>query len=90
MLGRRDLQHSLFDADSLPHRVSPDSFYGRMAVVSDLLFKDDDLKDLYDPGNGRPSLPPSLMSGVLLLQFYDDVSDREAAERALYDLRWLY
>ncbi len=88
MLGRRDLQHSLFDADSLPHRVSPDSFYGRMAVVSDLLFKDADLKDLYDPDTGRPSLPPSLMSGVLLLQFYDDVSDREAAERVLYDLRW--
>jgi hypothetical protein len=58
-----------------------------MAAVSDLLFKDDDLKELYDPGNGRPSLPPSLMSGVLLLQFHDDVSDREAAERVLYDLR---
>jgi transposase len=88
MLGHRDPQHSLFDADSLPHRVPHESFYGRMASVSDLLFKDDDLKEMYDPGNGRPSLPPSLMSGVLLLQFYDDVSDREAAERLLYDLRW--
>jgi hypothetical protein len=28
------------------------------------------------------------MSGMLLLQFYDDVSDREAAERLLFDLRW--
>lgn len=50
MLGRRDPQPSLFDADSLPHRVSPDSFYGRMAVVSDVLFKDDDLKDPVRPG----------------------------------------
>jgi hypothetical protein len=28
------------------------------------------------------------MSGALLLQFYDDVSDEEAVERTLYDLRW--
>jgi transposase len=59
-----------------------------MAAVNDVLFNDDDLKDLYCPDNGRPSLPPSLMSGVLLLQFYDDVSDEEAVERLLFDLRW--
>ncbi len=88
MLGRRDPQRSLFDANALPHRVAPDSFYGRHAAVCDLLFRDDDLKELYDPSNGRPSLPPSLMSGALLLQFYDDVSDQEAAERILFDLRW--
>jgi hypothetical protein len=28
------------------------------------------------------------MSGVMLLQFYDDVSDAEAVERVLFDLRW--
>lgn len=88
MLGRRDPQRSLFDADSLPHRVPPDSIYGRMAAAGAQLFPDDDLKDLYDPEKGRPSLPPSLMSGALLLQFHDDVSDAEAAERILYDLRW--
>jgi len=88
MLGRRKAQGSLFDAIGLPHRVSADSFYGRMAAVSDVLFRDDDLKGLYCPDNGRPSLPPSLMSGVLLLQFYDDVSDEEAVERLQFDLRW--
>ena len=88
MLGRRDPQRTLFDADSLPHRVRPDSIYGRMAAAGEQLFPDDDLKDLYDPDKGRPSLPPSVMSGALLLQFHDDVSDEEAAERILYDLRW--
>ena len=88
MLGRRDPQRSLFDAQSLPHLVPADSFYGRMGAVSDVLFRDEDLQALYCPDNGRPSLPPSLMSGVLLLQFYDDVSDDEAVERTLYDLRW--
>src|SRR5512135_2559446 len=88
MLGRRDPQRCLFDADSLPHRVPPDSIYGRMAALGEQLFPDNDLKDLYDPDKGRPSLPPSIMSGALLLQFHDNVSDEEAAERILYDLRW--
>lgn len=88
MLGRRDPQQSLFSAANLPHRVPADSFYGRMAAVSGVLFRDDDLKELYDPGNGRPSIPPSLMSGVLLLQFHDDVSDEEAVQRLMFDLRW--
>ena len=88
MIGRRSAQRQLFDAQSLPHRVPADSFYGRMAAVSDMLFSDDDLREMYCPDNGRPSLPPSLMSGVLLLQFHDDVSDEEASERVMFDRRW--
>jgi Transposase DDE domain/Transposase domain (DUF772) len=88
MQGRRKPQRSLFDALGLPHRVPVDSFYGRMAAVHDVLFQDDDLREMYCPDNGRPSLPPSLMSGVMLLQFYDDVSDAEAVERLQFDLRW--
>jgi transposase len=88
MLGRRTPQMNMFDAANLPHRVAPDSFYGQMGAVAESLFPDDDLKALYDPATGRPSLPPSLLAGVVLLQFYDDVSDGEAVERTLYDLRW--
>ena len=88
MLGRRDPQRSLFGTQHLPHPVPADSFYARMGALSDVLFPDDDLADMYCPDNGRPSLPPSLMNGVLLLQFYDDVSDEEAVERLKYDLRW--
>ena len=88
MLGKRDPQTNDFDAIGLPHRVDPDSFYGRMGQIIGRLFPDKDLQDMYCLNNGRPSLPPSIMCGVLLLQFYDDVSDVEAAERVLYDLRW--
>ena len=56
--------------------------------MSDRLFKDDDLAEMYCPDNGRPSIPPSLMCGVLLLQFYDDVPDREAVERMVFYMRW--
>jgi transposase len=88
MLGRRNPQRSLFEAQAWPHRVPEDSFYARMGAVNDVLFKDDDLAKLYCENNGRSSLPPSLMSGVLLLQFYDDVSDQEAIARMCFDLRW--
>jgi transposase len=88
MLGKRRPQQSYFDAIGLPHRVSPDSFYGRMGSLTGKLLRDDDLKEMYCPDNGRPSLAPSMMAGALMLQFYDDVSDGEAVERILYDLRW--
>jgi transposase len=88
MLGRRDPQQSLFAAQNLPHCVPVDSFYGRMGAVSGVLLRDDDLKSLFCVDNGRPSLPPSLMGGVLLLQFHDDVSDEEAVARCKFDLRW--
>jgi transposase len=88
MLGRRDPQRSLFGTQHLPHPVPANSFYARMGALSDVLFPDEDLAEMYCPDNGRPSLPPSLMNGVLLLQFYDDVSDEEAVERLKYDLRW--
>lgn len=88
MLGHRDPQRSLFEAQAWPHRVPADSFYARMGAVNDVLFQDDDLAGLYCEDNGRPSLPPSLMSGITLLQFYEDVSDAEAIDRLKFDLRW--
>jgi transposase len=88
MIGQRDPQGDLFSARNLPHQVTPDSFYSRMGSIIWQLFSDDDLEEMYCPDNGRPSVPPSLMSGVMLLQWYDDVSDGEAVARTKYDLRW--
>jgi len=88
MLGHRDPQRSWFEAQAWPHRVPDDSFYARMGAVNDVLFQDEDLAEAYCADNGRPSLPPSLMSGISLLQFYDDVSDAEAIARLSFDLRW--
>ena len=88
MLGRRQPQRSLFEAQAWPHRVPADSFYARLGAVMEQLFADDDLAEMYCLDNGRPSIPPSLMSGVLLLQFYDDTSDAEAIARLNFDLRW--
>jgi transposase len=59
-----------------------------MGAVSDVLFDDDDMADMYCADNGRPSIPPSVMNGVTLLQFHDDVSDDEAVQRTMFDMRW--
>jgi len=88
MLGRRKAQRSLFEAQTWPHPIPSDSFYARMAAVNEILFRDEDLAEMYCLDNGRPSEPPSLLSGVTLLQFYDNVSDEEAVERTRFDLRW--
>jgi hypothetical protein len=32
------------------------------------------------PGSGRPSPPPSLVKGMLMLSYYDDVTDGQAVE----------
>ena len=54
---------------------------------ADETFRDELFADAYS-FSGWPSIPPSRLIKVLLLQFYDKVSDREAENRALYDLRW--
>lgn len=86
-LGKRSAQQSLFGPDPfLARRVRQDSFYGFLA--SQQLFNDVEFAELYTLGNGRPSVPPSLLANALLLQTHDQVSDEEAKARADFDLRW--
>ena len=88
MIGKRDAQRTLFQvpfwADGL---VDQDSFYTRMHGFWSCVSQDEDLAEMYDESQGKPSIPPSLLSGVLILQYFDDVSDREAADRVRFDLR---
>jgi transposase len=89
MLGKRSAQLGMFEADQvyLDH-VGEDSFYGFLARHRGELFHDEDFAEFYSPDWGRPSVPPSLLATALLLQTHDRVSDKEAKERADYDLRW--
>jgi hypothetical protein len=52
-----------------PHWVPADSFNVRLSPVMEQRFTDEDLAQVYGLDNGRPSLPRSLLSGILLLQF---------------------
>jgi len=89
MLGKQDNQTSFLDIESwLPiPLVDPDSIYGLIAQWGNKLIIDSDFANLYSH-TGRPSDSPALLSKVLLLMYHDNVSDREAEERAKFDLRW--
>jgi transposase len=89
MLGKRSRQRGFFEADHLyAEWVGRKTFYGFLAARRGQLFEDKDFAELYCLTNGRPSVPPSLLATALLLQWYDDVPDEEARDRAKYDLRW--
>jgi hypothetical protein len=86
VLGKRS-SHDESEHPYLAH-VGRDSFYGFLASHRGELFRDEDFTCLYCSGNGRPSVPPSLLATALLLQAHDGVSDEEAKARADFDLRW--
>ena len=89
MLGQCDPQGSLFRVPFWAQSLVPeDSFYTRMGRFWSQIAKDEDLAEMYADNQGAPSIPPSMISGALILQYFDDVSDREAAERVRFDLRW--
>ena len=89
MLGKRSKQLGFLEADHLYlDYVGRGSFYGFLASLRGQLFRDEDFAELYCPGNGRDSVPPSLVATALLLQAYDKVSDLEAKQRADFDIRW--
>ena len=89
MLGKRGPQRGLFEADTLyGDFVGRGTFYGFLASQRRELFRDEGFAVLYRLENGRPSVPPSLLATALVLQSYAGVSDEEAKQRAVYDLRW--
>ncbi len=59
----------------------------RLGAVCDALFRDEDLAGMYSPTPGA-ELAASLMSGILLLQYFEEISDEEAIARLCFDLRW--
>lgn len=89
MMGRQRRQVGFKDVQVwLDAPVVPaDSFYGRMATYGEKLVREEWFEELYSH-RGRPSIPPALLSKVLLLMFYENISDRQAEERARFDLRW--
>jgi transposase len=89
MLGKRTAQGWLFGSDQMFRSlVGEESFYVYLADHRHELFCDDDFASLYCKDNGRPSIAPSILAVALLLQWYDNVSDEEAARRAKLDLGW--
>ena len=66
-----------------------DSVYAFLHRERDNLFPDEMFEDLFS-AQGRRSVPPSVVSTVMVLQRLEGLSDREAVERYTFDTRWRY
>jgi transposase len=81
-------QRGFFDAAWCGDVVASDSFYGLLAEYGGRIVSDDDFAACYSAERGRPSIPPSTLAKILLLQYRDGLSDERAMEAVRYDLRW--
>ena len=89
MMTERPQQRSLFDVGNVYRlQLDPRSFHAQLAQAAPRLFRDDDFAALYHQDRGRPSVPPSQLALLTLLQHHAGCSDQEAVERSGYDLRW--
>jgi hypothetical protein len=78
----------MFDAAVLVRPLPEGSFYALLSEHGDRIVHDSDFADCYSARMGRPSIPPSLLAKVMLLQHRTGVSDEQAMECVGWDLRW--
>jgi transposase len=88
MLATDSRQVGFFDAAELVRPLPEGSFYALLASHGERIVSDRDFAECYCEGQGRPSIPPSKLAKVLLLQHRTGVSDEQAMEAVAWDLRW--
>ena len=88
MLSTQSAQVGLFDAAELARPLPEGSFFALLAEHGHRIVRDEDFAECYSAGRGRPSIPPSQLAKVLLLQHRTGVSDEAAMEAVAWDLRW--
>ena len=86
MLGRRRGQLTLADMDRWYEKIAANSWYRRMRSWSNANLSDDAFTEWYSP-IGRPSIPPSYMVTLTLIQLRQGWSDREVVDEAYFDDR---
>jgi transposase len=88
MLATTSGQVGLFDAAELARPLPKGSFFALLAEHGEQIVRDEDFAACYSERMGRPSIPPSQLARVLLLQYRTGVSDEQAMECIAWDLRW--
>jgi hypothetical protein len=88
MLATQSAQVGMFDASVLVGPLPEGSFFALLAEHGDRIVRDEDFVACYSPRMGRPSIPPSQLAKVLLLQHRTGASDEQAMECVAWDLRW--
>ena len=88
MLATASAQLGFMDAAGLMGPLPDGSFFALLAEHGDRIVRDEDFVECYSEQMGRPSIPPSLLAKVLLLQYRCGLSDEQAMESVAWDLRW--
>jgi hypothetical protein len=88
MLATRSGQVGMFDAAVLARPLPGGSFFALLAEHGHRIVRDEDFAECYSSRMGRPSIPPSLLAMVMLLQHRTGLSDEAAMEAVRWDLRW--
>ena len=87
MLKTRSAQVGLFDAAVVMGPLPEGSFFALLEQHGDRIVRDQDFVACYPSRMGRPSIPPSLLAKVMLMQHRTGVSDEQAMECVRWDLR---
>ena len=91
MLGKENRQTSFFDTHFVcAHLIDKRGFYAKMHDLSDKIITDEEFSDIYCLNNGRPSVPPARLIKVLILEHYENLSDRGALENVRFNIKWKY
>lgn len=88
MLATTSGQVGFFDAAELARPLPEGSFFALLAEHGHRIVRDEDFAACYSQRMGRPSIPPSQLAKVLLLQYRSGASDEQAMECVAWDLRW--
>ena len=90
MIGKQDGNNTFFD-DYIFRTILPkEHVLLDIKREIDFSFVDEELKDLYNPNNGRPSYPPNVLFRMLFLEFYYNLSDVEVAKQCQVNLLFRY
>ena len=88
MIRKSTKQSSFLDTNYICERLVPqDSFYRKFRELVTPLIRDEHFEDMYCKDNGRPAISPSRLACAMILQMYQDLSDREMEEACMYDIR---
>ena len=70
----------MFDAAGLVGPLPEGSFFALLAEHGERIVRDEDFAECYSQRMGRPSIPPSLLAKILLLEYRCGLSDEAAME----------
>lgn len=90
MVGEKDRQSNFFDHLVYGRHIPQDHELAKIHREVDFSFVQEETKDLYEEGIGRPSWPPEVLFRMLFLEYYANLSDVQVCEQCGYNMlyRW--